>query len=148
MPESDVPSHMREARAEPWWHVRVNHHNGIEPSHRNSTADAVVADISLGGLRLLSTSGFEPNSLIQLDMVRPSKKNPAVGQKFLVVARVLECRKVSHNGNGNGQHPQVHGKRITHQLRAQFLSLDEGAREWVRCVVAKRDTAKGEHCGE
>ncbi len=138
MTESDDPKRTTEVRAEPLWYVRVSPHTGIQPAQRNTGAEAIVADISLGGLRLLSTAAFDRDELIEIEMVRPIKKNSVVGKKAIAVAQVIECSKLSP-ANGQNSRPRVNGKRISHQIRARFLSMDETTREWVRCVIAEHE---------
>jgi len=91
--------------------------------------DGVICELGAGGARICGRMPFDRGQLVQVEFVRPSRKNTGVGRRLTAVGKIVWRRKAArHEANG--------GRNSVFELGIEFVALDRCIIEWVDEAIA------------
>ena len=99
--------------------------------------DGLLVDLTPKGMKVLAAEGLDCGHLVQVQFVRPSRRNSSVGQRLFAVGRVARVRKLGRNG-ARATIPVNGGKQAVVELGIELMCMDPNLAEWLRELTGKR----------
>jgi len=111
--------------------VRVSAHHGPMSRGEQLWHEGFLVDLCIGGARLRAGTSFDVGDLIELELVRPNRRNCCVGQRLIAVGRVAWTRRL-RRGECTGTPPLHSGWRGPQEIGVEFVTLDPCLVSWFR----------------